>query len=145
MTLARSAGGPASGPPVMAITAELDARMRDTAPLVVLLEQRLPKLAWFDRLLTVPDVALTGSLAAHGPGLGLYGVEVTGGEEDRLEIRADLDLDGPATTGAAYVRYRALDASLDLDRGDRDWGLRRARQQYEASAARRAALRAAGD
>jgi hypothetical protein len=145
VTLARSAGGPAAAPPAMAITAELDAHLLDTAPVVVLLEQRLPKLAWFDRLLTVPDVTLTGRLSAQGSELGLYGVEVTGGEEDRLEIRADLDVDGPATTGAAYVRYRALDASLDLDRGDRDWGLRRARQRYEASAARRAALRTDDD
>ncbi len=139
VTLAPS--GAEGTPTAMAIVADLDATMLDTAPLVVLLEQRLPRLAWFDRLLTVQDVGLSATLAARGPALGLYGVEATGGE-GRLEIRADLDLDGPATSGAAYVRYRALDASLVLDDGRRDWGLVKARRQYdEAAASRREARR----
>jgi hypothetical protein len=108
------------------------------------MEQRLPRLAWFDRLLTIPDVELTGSLAVRGRELGLHGIEVVGGQKDQLEILTDLDLDGPSTSGVAYVRYRALDASLALSRGDRRWGLVHARRRYDEAAAEYTASRGGG-
>ena len=117
------------------VTADLEGQLLDTAPLVVLMEQRLPKLGWFDQLLTIPEIELRGAVTLEGHAMGLRGVHVTGGKKDQLEIRAELDLAGRDTSGVAYARYRAIDAALALNEGDRDWRLRRARQAYEAAAA----------
>ena len=119
----------------LAFDAAIEAQMRDTAPVVALLEQRVPKLAWFDRLLTVSDVAVSGRVAARGSGLDLRSLHVRGGEDDELELRADLRLAGDAGTGAAYVRYRALDAAVELDSGRREWSLVRSRRRYEEAVA----------
>ena len=135
---------PATARSAVSLVADVEAEMRNTAPVVLLLEQRLPKLAWFDRLLTLSDVTLSGTLDAPGRALGLRSMRVTGGEEKQLEILADLDLDGPSTTGVAYVRYRALDASVALDGAERKWALVRARQKYQAALAEYEAARAAG-
>jgi hypothetical protein len=117
------------------VVANLQGRLFDSAPLVVLMEQRLPKLGWFDRLLTIPEIELLGRVTLEGPSMGLEGVRVTGGEENQLEIRAELDLAGEETSGAVYARYHAIDAALALEQGDRDWRLLRAKQAYEAAAA----------
>lgn len=124
------------------VTADLQGQLLDSAPLVVLMEQRLPKLGWFDRLLTVPEVEIRGTVTLEGPAMGLRGIRVVGGKTDQLEIRAELDLASHETSGVAYARYRALDATLALNEGDRDWRLRRAKQAYEGAAA---AYRAARD
>ena len=135
---------PAKARSAVSLVADVEAEMQSTAPVVLLMEQRLPKLAWFDRLLTVSDVTLSGTLDARGRALGLRAMEVTGGDKEQLEILADLDLDGPSTTGVAYVRYRALAASLALDGTDRKWGLLRARQKYDAALAAYRRTSAAG-
>ena len=122
--------------PISFVTA-IEAEMESSAPVVVLLEQRVPKLGWFDRLLTIPDVAVSGTVSAQGSALGLGGLHVTGGKDDQLEILADLALDGPASHGAAYVRYRALAAAVSLDGEQRDWMLVRAKEKYEKAVAGR--------
>jgi hypothetical protein len=117
------------------VTADLEGQLFDSAPLVVLMEQRLPKLTWFDQLLSVPEVELSGTVVLEGPATSLRGIHVIGGKEDHLEIRAELDLADGETSGVAYARYRALDATVALSEGDRDWRLGRAKQAWEAAAA----------
>ncbi len=134
--------GPEGELRALSLVADLRAEMRDSAPVVVLMEQRLPRLAWFDRLLRIPGVKLRGTVSARGQGLGLHSVQVTGGAQGQLEILADLDLEGKTTSGVAYVRYLALDAVLALNRGDRRWGVLRARQKYRAADREYAAARA---
>jgi len=126
------------------VTAQLQGRLLDTAPLVVLMEQRLPRLAWFDQLLTVPEIDLGGTVTLTGSAMGLQGLHVAGGAKDQLEIRAELDFAGAETSGVVYARYRALDAAVALSEGDRDWRLRRAKQAYEETAAAYRASREGG-
>ncbi len=124
------------------IEAEVASELLDTAPLVALLEHRLPKLRWLREALTVPEVELTGHVRVAGPELGLHDLQVIGGKKDQLEILAELDLLEKATHGAVYVRWRLLDAALALNRGDRDWRVLHPRRWYdEAAAAYRAGER----
>lgn len=121
------------------VTADLRGELFDTAPLVLLMEQRLPALRWFDQLLTVSEIDLEGTVTLEGPAMGLRGFRATGGRRDQLEIRAELDFVGKETSGVAYARYRGIDATLALNEGDRAWRLRRAERAWEeASKAYRA-------
>jgi hypothetical protein len=129
-------------PRAIAVAADLVVEMSDSAPVVVIMEQRLPKLRFVDWLLTIPDVELEGRVEARQRTLSLQGVEVSGGKEDQLTILLDLDLAGEETTGVAYVRYRALDASVVLDGDGRDWGLVRPRRVFEQGLAAHRARRA---
>ncbi|HVS13757.1 MAG TPA: hypothetical protein VMV46_07525 [Thermoanaerobaculia bacterium] len=119
----------------VALSADLEVAMSDTAPIVVLMEQRLPRLRFIDGLLTISEVELTGRVEARGRTLGLRGIEVSGGEKDQLTILLDLDLDGPRTAGVAYARYRALDAAVALDGDGRDWGILHPKRMYEEALA----------
>jgi hypothetical protein len=53
----------------------------------------------------------------------------------------DLDLAGADTRGAAYARWRALDAAVVLDEGERDWGFFRSRRKYDQALAEQRARR----
>jgi len=132
----RPSDGARHGPqPLVRVGADVRAELLDSAPLVVLMEQRLPKLAWLHRVLTFRHVDATGRVTLAGPLMRLSDLHVIGGPKDQVEMRAELDLAGKKTSGAAYVRYRALDAAIALNRGDRDWRLRHARQVYRTQAA----------
>jgi hypothetical protein len=124
-----------TSPGPMHVTADVKAELLDSAPVVVMMEQRLPKLAWLHRVLTFRHVQATGDVDLRGPLMRLSEFHLIGGPKDQVEMRAELDLEGKKTSGVAYVRYRALDAAIALNRGDRDWRLRRARRVYEAEAA----------
>jgi hypothetical protein len=136
-----TAAGKRRGPP--RISAQVRAEMRDSAPVLVFMEQRLPALHWLERALTVPDVKLAGRVALEGERMGLRGIDIRGGENDRLELRAELDVDRDQATGAVYARYQALDAALALGLGERKWRLVRARQGYDEAVAAFLATRAA--
>jgi hypothetical protein len=135
----RDRGTPA--PRATALTADLEVVMSDSAPVVAIMEQRLPKLRFVDGLLTMKEVELTGRVEARGDRLGLHGIEVSGGEGDQLTILMDLDLAGADTRGAAYARWRALDAAVVLDEGERDWGFFRSRRKYDQALAEQRARR----
>jgi hypothetical protein len=125
----------------VALSADFAVTMSDTLPIVVIMEQHLPKLRFIDGLLTISEVEASGRVEARGDALGLHGIEVSGGERDQLTILLDLDLAGSGASGVAYARYRALDASVALHRGERDWGILHARRHYEQALAEYVARR----
>jgi hypothetical protein len=108
------------------------AELRDTGPLVALLEKYVRKLAWFDGLLTVHDVTATTRARSQGSSLRLRGLEVTGGEKQRLEILGELDLEEKSPSGVFYARWGPLTAAVALEEGERDWKLTRSRRWYDS-------------
>ena len=113
----------------------LAAEMLDNSPVVVFMDQKLPKLQWLDRLVTVNEVELKGSMIVDGDQLSLRGIEIGAGRKDQVEILAELDLVGDEQDGAVFARYRKLSAALALSQGERDWKLNNSREFYQAAAA----------
>ena len=114
------------------VTSEL----RDSGPLLALIEKKVPKLVWFDRLLTVENVEANGRIQLQGPDFQLRDLEVTGGRKSRLELLAELDVEGKASSGVVFARWGKLTAAVSLDEGERDWKLTRSRAWYEEQAER---------
>ncbi len=123
--------GEGGGPAVERVDAHIRGSARDAVPFVLLMEQRFPKLRWFDQFVSVPGVAVDARLVAAGSELRIRDAEVTGGEDDHLQILAEIDVDGPDTRGALFARYRALHAALVLDQGEKDWKILGARRAYD--------------
>ncbi len=117
------------------IEVALTAEMLDNSPVVVFMNQRLPKLEWLNRVVTVKEVTLDGRMIVDGDQLSLRGIEVGAGRKDQVEILAELDLMGDEQDGAVFARYRKLSAGLSLSEGERDWKLNNSREFYEAAAA----------
>jgi hypothetical protein len=92
---------------------QIVADLRDTGPLVV-----------------------TATTRARNQGsiLSLEGLEVTGGEKQRLEILGELDLEEKNPTGVFFARWGPLTAAVALEEGERDWKLTRSRRWYDAKA-----------
>jgi hypothetical protein len=132
--IARPVPGPGEHGPAQ-IEVDLVSELADTAPFVAFLEQKVPKLAWFDRLLTIPEVSLAAGLRVEGNALGIEGLELIAGKKDQIEVRAELDVVDKAADGAVYARWRFLQAALALNRGDRDWHILHPRRWYDEAAA----------
>jgi hypothetical protein len=113
----------------------LTAELLDTSPLSAVIKHRVPKLGWFDRLLTVENVALQTKFRLVGPEVRLRGLEISGGTKDRLDIRAELDLSKRGADGVVFAAWGRLTAAAALDINARDWKLTRSRRWYEEQAA----------
>lgn len=140
--LVKNLGAPESPPAV--IEAALTAELRDTGPLVALLEQHVPRLSWIDGLLTVHDVKVSSNVGIRGPRISLGDLEVTGGKKSRLELRGELDLAQKDPSGVFFARWGKLSAAVSLAEGDRNWKLTRSRRWYEKSLTAYRSLRKAG-
>ena len=123
----------ADGPAIL--EARVDAELRDTGPLVALLEQHVPRLAWMDGLLTVHDVEASSRLRIEGPRLSLGDLQVRGGKKGRLEILGQLDLAPEDPTGVFFASWGRLSAAVSLAEGERKWKLTWSRRWYDAAAA----------
>ena len=113
----------------------LEAELRDTGPVVALLEGRMPKLGWIDGLLTVENVEGTTEVRAEGRELGLRNLEMTGGAKGRLELLAELEFEERTPEGLFFARWGKLSAALELVEGERDWKLTGSRRWFEEKAA----------
>ena len=116
------------------LEAQVDAELRDTGPLVALLEQHVPRLAWMDGLLTVHNVQARSGVRIAGPRLSLSDLRVTGGRKGRLEILGQLDLARQDPTGLFFARWGKLSAAVSLEEGERGWKLTGSRRWYDAGA-----------
>ena len=67
----------------------LEAELLDTSPLTAVLQDRVPRLSWFDQMLTVENVELSSSFRLEGPEIRLEDLEIQGGAKDRLELFAE--------------------------------------------------------
>jgi hypothetical protein len=139
-TLRRRFG--AEQPEPAMITGLLTARLLNTSPLTAVIRRRVPKLRWFDRLLTVENVELESRFRLVGPAVRLRSIEISGGAKDRLEIQAELDLSKERADGVVFVAWGPLTAAVALDDKSRDWKLTRSHRWYEAEAAAYRAARA---
>ena len=126
------------------IEAQVSAELRDTGPLVALLQQHAPRLAWMDGLLTVHNVQAGSRVRIQGPRISLADLEVTGGKKGRLEILGELDLVRQDPSGVLFARWGKLSAAVSLAEGERDWKFTRSRQWYDASAEAYRPVRSAG-
>ena len=125
-------GDPAAASAIL--EGELAADLRDTGPLVALLEQHVPRLAWMDGLLTVHDVEARSEVRVASPRLALADLRVTGGRKGRLEILGQLDLARQDPAGLVFARWGGLSAAVSLDEGERDWKLIGSRRWYDEAA-----------
>ena len=110
------------------------AELRDTGPLVALLERYVPKLAWFDGLATVHNITAETRTRVQGSALRFEGLQVTGGKKERTEVLGELDLEGKSSSGVLFARWGPLSAAVALEEGDRDWKLTDSREWYERRA-----------
>jgi len=126
---------PRQDPSPPRIDGQLNAELRDTGPLVALLEERMPKLHWIDGLLTVENVDAETGIRLQGPSLSLEDLQMTGGAKGRLEVLGEIDLEKRTPEGIVFMRWAKLSAALALEEGDRDWKLTGSRRWYEERAA----------
>ncbi len=117
-----------------ALDGRVEARLRDTGPLVALLEQRLPKLRWIDGILTVHDVEAEAHVFAQGRTMRFGELEITGGEKGRLELLGELDFKPRDPRGVLFARWGKLTAAVALEEGERDWKMIRSRRWYDRTA-----------
>jgi hypothetical protein len=127
-TLSRRFGVQPPEPAV--IEGRLEAELLDTSPLTAVIRDRVPKLSWFDELLTVENVDLSSDFRLVGPEIRLTGLEIQGGAKDRLEILAELDLRAKQVDGVLLAAWGPLTAAVALEEEGRDWKLTRSRQWY---------------
>lgn len=116
------------------LEAELAGELRDTGPLVALIEQHRPGLSWLRGLLTVHDIAASSRVRIEGPRISFADLEVTGGRKEQLEILGQLDLAPSEPSGVVFARWRRLSAAVALAAGERGWKLRDSRKWYDARA-----------
>ncbi len=118
----------------------LDAQLLDTTPVTTILRDRVPRLSWFDELLTVERVDLSSLFRLQGAEVGLSELELFGGEHGRLKLDAELDLavaDGAREIeGVLLAVWGPLSAAVELGDGGRDWKLTRSKAWYREQAER---------
>lgn len=110
------------------LDAEVEARLRDTRPILALAAEKKPLLGWMTPLLDVEDVSLEARVRFAGDDLFLREVVVEG---DHLEVLADLRFSGKRPSGLLFVKLGALSAALEMAHGERDWKLFGSREWYE--------------
>lgn len=123
-----------------AVTAELQAELRDSRPLVLLFATRRGLPGWVQKLLTVENLATRAQLAVGREGFALR--ELVGTAE-KVEVRARLDFRPAGRTGQIYLRYGVLGLGMDLAGGERDLRFLKPLEWYE-NGGRRAASSKSG-
>ncbi|MEM9597891.1 MAG: hypothetical protein AAGD06_26725 [Acidobacteriota bacterium] len=112
------------------LEARVEARVKDTAPLVALLEQRRPAVSWVRDLLVVENLELSSQLELQPRDIALRDAQLTAGR--KLAISGQLRLAKPPHRGVLHLKYGRLQTAVELlPDGDRDWKLRRSRRWYE--------------
>lgn len=99
------------------VSAELQAELRDSRPLVLLFATRAGLPGWVQKMLTVENVATRANLKVGSGGVSLR--ELVGSAE-KMEVRARLDFRPRGRAGQIYLRYGVLGVGMDLAGGDRD-------------------------
>ena len=131
--LSSGVGDRAAAPAV--VEGVLVAELLDTTPLTAVIQDRVPKLGWFDKLLTVENVALESNFRLAGSEVHFGELRITGGAKNRLEILAELDLRQHQIDGVLLAAWGPLTAAVLLDNSGRDWKLTRSRRWYGERAA----------
>ncbi len=104
-----------------------DLRLRDAAPLLGLFAQRSEYPRWVLGLLDSGEVQASGQLRWRS---GRLQIDDLAAENERLSLRARLDLQHAQKRGDLYVRWGVLGAGIELDGQKRQWHLAGARDWF---------------
>lgn len=104
-----------------------DLRLRDAAPLLGLFAQRSEYPRWVLGLLDSGEVQASGQLRWRK---GRLQIEDLAADNERLSLRARLDLQHAQKRGDLYVRWGVLGAGIELAGQKRQWHLAGARDWY---------------
>ena len=105
--------------------------MKSADPILTLFAQKKRYLGWFQDLVHIEDVIADGNLRMDGDVLEVAPLQVVG---NRFDLRSRLRFSRAGAQGDLYVRYRRLSVGIALDKGKRDFKLRRPLDWYESRA-----------
>lgn len=108
-------------------------QMKSADPILALFAQKKRYLEWFRDLVSIEDISAGGNLRLNNDVLEVAPFHVLG---NRFDLRSRLQLSRVGAQGDLYVRYRRLAVGIELDRGKRDFKLRRALEWYEGRSGR---------
>lgn len=111
------------------VTAQADLRLRDAGPVLGVFAQRSDYPRWVLGLLDSGEVQATGQLRWRRDHLALDDLKA---ENDRLSLRARLDMAKAGKRGDLYVRWGVFGAGIELDGEQRSWHLKGAREWYDS-------------
>jgi len=110
------------------VDAQADLRMSDAAPLLAVFAERGDYPRWALSLLDAGQVQAHSRLRWQQGRLLLDGLQA---ENERLSLRARLDLLEQHKRGDLYLRWGVLAAGVELDGGQRQWHLVKAREWFD--------------
>lgn len=110
------------------VDATTDLTLSDARPLLALFAQRTDYPRWTLSLLDSGQIDAQARLRWRAGHLVVDNLQA---ENDRLSVRARLDLLEQRKRGDLYLRWGLLGAGIELDGGQRHWHLARAREWFE--------------
>jgi len=110
------------------VEARTDVHLRDAGPLLGVFAERNAYPRWVLGLLDSGEVQATGQL---GWRRGVVAIDDLQAENERLSLRARLQMAKARKKGDLYLRWGALGAGIELDGDQRQWHLAGAREWYE--------------
>jgi translocation and assembly module TamB len=116
-------------PPVLDGTVRI--KMKSADPILALFAQKRRYVGWFQDLVSIEDITAGGKLRLDGDVLEVAPLQVLG---NRFDLRSRLRFSRAGAQGDLYVRYRRLSLGIALDKGKRDFKLRRPLEWYESRA-----------
>lgn len=111
------------------VDARADLRLRDAGPLLGVFAQRKDYPRWVLGLLDSGEVQASGQLRWRRDHLAVDDLQA---ENERLSLRARLDMAKGQRRGDLYLRWGLLGAGIELDGEQRRWHLKGAREWYDA-------------
>ncbi len=103
-------------------------RLRDAGPLLGVFAERSAYPRWVLGMLDSGEVQASGQLRWRS---GEMWVDDLQAENERLSLRARLDLAQARRRGNLYLRWGVLGAAIELDGEQRKWHLAGARDWYD--------------
>jgi hypothetical protein len=114
------------------VDARADIGMRDAGVLLALYSRRSEYPRWIGRVLDAGQVQATGQLRWRRDHLWVDRLQA---ENDRLSLRARLDLSGARNRGDLYARWGVFGVGVAMDGEQRQWHLLGARNWYDSQPA----------
>ena len=111
------------------VDAQTDVRLRDAGPLLGVFAERSAYPRWVLGLLDSGEVQATGQLRWKR---GAVTIDDLQAENERLSLRARLQMAKAQKKGDLYLRWGVLGAGIELDGDQRQWHLAGAREWYES-------------
>ena len=103
-------------------------KMKSADPILALFAQKKRYFDWFRDLVKIEDITAGGNLRLNNEVLEVAPLQVLG---NRFDLRSRLRFSRAGAQGDLYVRYRRLSVGVELDKGKRDFKLRRPLEWYE--------------